>query len=401
MPGVLKVFMIKSVTTNSLEIKLWADDIEKGAYRQILNLSQHPHAKKHIAVMADCHEGFGMPIGGVLATSSVVIPNAVGVDIGCGMSAVRTNFPDIKTDDLKKIMSGIRDRIPLGFKHHNRSQGDSRLPDPLILGFDPMELPVVSGEYESALRQVGTLGGGNHFIEIQKGDDGFVWIMIHSGSRNIGKQVADFYNRKAISLNKEAGEEYGLRTELAWLNLESEEGENYLREMQYCMTFGMCNRYLMMERIVQLFEDNFGPGFECGDPINIAHNYAAIEKHFGEDLVIHRKGATRATKGLKGIIPGSQGTKSFIVEGKGNPDSFESCSHGAGRVMGRNQAIKALDLQEEIRRLDKLNIIHSIRNRSDLDEAPSAYKNIDEVIALQTDLIDVLVKLTPLAVIKG
>jgi tRNA-splicing ligase RtcB len=393
--------VIKSVTSGGLEIKLWTDDIGKGAYRQIMNLSQHPYARKHIAIMPDCHEGFGMPIGGVLATSGVVIPNAVGVDIGCGMSAVRTSLSDIKTTDLKNIMNGIRDAIPLGFKHHNRSQGDNRMPDPLLLGFDPMMLPVVSQEYESALRQVGTLGGGNHFIEIQKGDDGFIWIMIHSGSRNIGKQVADYYNRKAISLNKEAGEAYGPGTELAWLNLDSEDGENYLKEMQYCILFAMCSRYLMMERIVQLFEDHFGKGFECVDPINIAHNYAALEKHFGEDLMVHRKGATKASKGLKGIIPGSQGTKSFIVEGKGNPDSFESCSHGAGRVMGRNQAIKTLDLQEEIRRLDKLNIIHSIRNRSDLDEAPSAYKNINEVMSLQTDLVDVLVKLAPLAVIKG
>jgi tRNA-splicing ligase RtcB len=393
--------MIKSVTTVGLEIKLWTDDIEKGAYRQIINLSLHPHAKKHIAIMPDCHEGFGMPIGGVLATSGVVIPNAVGVDIGCGMSAVRTNLSGIMTNNLKDIMSGIRTVIPLGFKHHNRSQGSQRMPDPFVLGFDPMELPVVSREYESALRQVGTLGGGNHFIEIQKGDDGFIWIMIHSGSRNIGKQVADHYNRKAITLNREAGEDYGPRTELAWLSVDSETGDNYLKEMQYCIIFGMCNRYLMMERIIQLFEDHFGHDFECSDPINIAHNYAAIEKHFGEDLVVHRKGATKASKGLKGIIPGSQGTKSFIVEGKGNPDSFESCSHGAGRVMGRNQAIKTLDLQEEIRRLDKLNIIHSIRSKSDLDEAPSAYKNINEVMSLQTDLVDVLVKLTPLAVIKG
>jgi tRNA-splicing ligase RtcB len=393
--------MIKSVTTTGLEIKLWTDDIEKGAYRQILNLAQHPHAKRHVAIMPDCHEGFGMPIGGVLATKGVVIPNAVGVDIGCGMSAVRTSLSDIGTNEIKKIMSGIRDVVPLGFKHHPRSQGDSRMPDPLLLGFDPLELPVVSNEYESALRQVGTLGGGNHFIEIQKGDDGFIWIMIHSGSRNIGKQVADYYNRKAISLNKEAGEDYGPRTELAWLSLYSEAGKNYLKEMQYCLSFGMCNRYLMMERIVQLFEDHFGQGFECCDPINIAHNYAAMEKHFGEDLIIHRKGATKASKGLRGIIPGSQGTKSFIVEGKGNPDSFESCSHGSGRVMSRNQAIKTLNLKDEIQKLDKLNIIHSIRNRNDLDEAPSAYKNINEVMSLQTDLVDVMVKLSPLAVIKG
>jgi tRNA-splicing ligase RtcB len=393
--------MFKSLPTSGLEIKSWAADIEKGAYQQILNLSAHPYARKHIAIMPDCHEGFGMPIGGVLATSGVVVPNAVGVDIGCGMSAVRTNLTEVQPADLKKIMTGIRELIPLGFSHHHRSQGDDRMPDPLILEFDPMELPVVSVEYESALRQVGTLGGGNHFIEIQKGDDGFIWVMIHSGSRNIGKKVADYYNMKAVSINKEAGDDYGPRTELAWLELDSETGESYLKEMQYCILFGMCSRYLMMERILQLFENCMGPGFSCDDPVNIAHNYATIETHYGEELVIHRKGATRASEGELGIIPGSQGTRSFIVRGKGNPDSFHSCSHGAGRLMGRNQAIKSLDLQQEIRRLDELNIIHSIRTRNDLDEAPSAYKDINKVMSLQSDLVDVVVSLDPLAVIKG
>jgi tRNA-splicing ligase RtcB len=393
--------MIKTITAGGLEIKLWTDNIEQGAYRQIMNLSMHPFARKHIAIMPDCHAGFGMPIGGVLATSEVIIPNAVGVDIGCGMSAVRTTLTELKVNELKSLMGRIRDVIPLGFKHHNRSQGDERMPDPLVLGFDPFQLPVVSREYESALRQIGTLGGGNHFIEMQKGNDGFIWVMIHSGSRNIGKQVADYYNRKAISINREAKEDYGPRTELAWLRLDSEEGNDYLGEMQYCILFGMCSRYLMMERIIGIMEDLFGSNFFCNDPINIAHNYAAIETHFGQELVIHRKGATKASKGLKGIIPGSQGTKSFIVEGRGNPDSFGSCSHGAGRLMGRNQAIRSLDLKDEIRRLDKLNILHSIRNKGDLDEAPSAYKNINEVMALQTDLVDILVKLTPLAVIKG
>jgi tRNA-splicing ligase RtcB len=393
--------MIRTIIGEGLDVKLWTEELEQGALRQINNLSKHPYARKHIAIMPDVHEGFGMPIGGVVATSGVVIPNAVGVDIGCGMSAVRTNISGISQNDLKKIMSSIRENIPLGFRHHNRSQGDDRMPDPIILGFDPLDLPVVSREYDSALRQVGTLGGGNHFIEIQKGDDDVVWIMIHSGSRNIGKQVADFYNRKAVSINKEDGNDYGPRTELAWIALDTETGKNYMKEMQYCVLFGMCNRYLMMERIIEVFEGFFKTGFSCGDPINIAHNYAAVENHFGEELVIHRKGATKASKGLTGIIPGSQGTKSFIVKGKGNPESFESCSHGAGRLMGRNQAVRSLDLQEEIRRLDKLNIIHSIRRKSDLEEAPSAYKNINMVISQQSDLIDVDVTLSPLAVIKG
>ena len=387
--------------SGGLDIKSWTDKIESGAYRQIINLSNHPYARKHIAVMPDCHEGFGMPIGGVLATSNVIIPNAVGVDIGCGMSAVKTSLGGMNGNDIRKVLSGLRERIPLGFRHHNKSQGDHRMPDPALLGFDPMELPVVGREYESALRQVGTLGGGNHFIEIQTGDDGAVWVMIHSGSRNIGKQVADYYNRAAVNQNKKTGEDYGPRTELAWLFLGSESGDNYLMEMQYCIAFGMCNRYLMMERIIELFDEMYGAGFNCDVPINIAHNYASVENHFGEELVIHRKGATKASKGLKGIIPGSQGTKSFITVGKGNPESFESCSHGAGRIMGRNQAIRSLDLGEEVRRLDNMGILHSIRTRKDLDEAPSAYKNINLVMAQQTDLVDILVTLSPMAVVKG
>jgi len=393
--------MVKKVETDGLDVLLWTDDVEPGAYRQILNLARHPYARKHIAIMPDCHEGFGMPIGGVLATSGVIIPNAVGVDIGCGMSAVRTSLRGINKNDLKKIMSEIRELIPLGFKHHKKSQGHDKMPDPDKLGFDPFELPVVSREYDSALHQVGTLGGGNHIIEIKKGDDSAIWIMIHSGSRNIGKQVADYYNKKAISLNREAGEDYGPKTELAWLRLDSKTGQDYLKEMQYCIEFAMCNRYLMMDRIIGVFSNHFGSEFSHDEIINIAHNYAAIEKHFGEELVIHRKGATKATKGLKGIIPGSQGTRSYIVEGKGNPDSFESCSHGAGRVMGRNQAIRTLNLEEEIRRLDKLNILHSIRSKNDLEEAPSAYKNIDLVMAQQSDLVDIVTGLSPLAVIKG
>ena len=393
--------MIRSIETGGIEVKLWADDIETGAYRQIMNLSNHPYARKHIAIMPDCHEGFGMPIGAVLATADVIIPNAVGVDIGGGMSAVQTNLQGLSTNDTKTLISRIRENIPLGYRHHKRSQGDHRMPDPVQLGFDPMELPVISREYESALRQVGTLGSGNHFIEIQKAEDGSIWIMIHSGSRNIGKQVADYYNRKAVNSNKQAGEDYGPRTELAWLPTDSEEGSNYLKEMQYCIAFGMCNRYLMMERIIEMFEDIFGAAFSCEEPINIAHNYAAAESHFGLELIIHRKGATLASKGLKGIIPGSQGTTSYIVEGKGNADSFESCSHGAGRVMGRKQAIRTLDLEEEMRRLNKKGIIHSIRSKGDLDEAPSAYKNIHQVISLQSDLVTILETLSPLAVIKG
>jgi tRNA-splicing ligase RtcB len=268
------------------------------------------------------------------------------------------------------------------------------------LDWDNNELPIVKREYYSALKQLGTLGGGNHFIEIQKGDDGYIWIMIHSGSRNIGYKVANHYNKLAIEINKKWHTQVPEKWELAFLPLESEEGQEYLREMQYCVDFALANRELMMSRI-KLSIDEVVDGVIYEDLINIAHNYASLEHHFGENVMVHRKGATLAREGITGIIPGSQGTKSYIVAGKGNPESFMSCSHGAGRTMSRTKARNELNLEEEKRKLDEQGIIHAIRNKSDLDEASSAYKDIDVVMENQKDLVDILVELTPLAVIKG
>jgi len=382
-----------------LPIKLWLNEIEDGAMKQAINLANLPFAFNHIVIMPDCHQGYGMPIGGVLATKGVVIPNAVGVDIGCGMSAVRTSLNDINISRLRTIMYGIRDLVPLGFKHHKKSRNPERMPEGESMKID--DLPVVSREYNSALYQLGTLGGGNHFIEIQKGSDGFIWLMVHSGSRNIGKQVADHYNNLAMKLNDKWGKSEYRKWQLAYLPENSDEGIIYWNEMQFCIDFAFANRQLMIDNILSVFINEYGEKIKFAPLINIAHNYASREKHFGEQVIVHRKGATRAKKGQTGIIPGSQGTNSYIVRGKGNKDSFESCSHGAGRVMGRKQAQRSLDLSKEIKDLDKKNILHSLQSKKDLDEAPSAYKDIKEVMKNQSDLVEILVELTPMAVIKG
>lgn len=396
--------MKKVITTEQKPIKLWLNDIEEGALQQAKNLANLPFVFKHVAIMPDSHQGYGMPIGGVLATKDVVIPNAVGVDIGCGVCAVKTSLERIGRADLKKILGGnkkgdkgIRAQIPLGFSHNPQNQPDRYMPD--VRRF-VVDLPIISREYEAARKQVGTLGGGNHFIEIQQGDDGFIWLMIHSGSRNLGYKVANHYNAIAVCERKKQKHPVPKSWQLAYFPLKSTHGQNYLHEMQYCVDFALANRDLMMQKVQQCVVDIIGD-VNFAEPINIAHNYAALEAHFDEEVVVHRKGATRAYENQLGIIPGSQGAKSFIVKGKGEPESFMSCSHGAGRKMGRKQAQRQLDLKSEMKKLDKLGVLHSVRGKRDLDEAPGSYKDISVVMSNQEDLVTIEVGLTPLAVIKG
>jgi tRNA-splicing ligase RtcB len=389
--------MKQVIATEKTPIKLWLDDIESGAFEQAKNLANLPFVFKHVAVMPDAHVGYGMPIGGVMASEEMVIPNAVGVDIGCGMCAVRTSLTTLPIEKLKFALGEIRRTIPLGFKHHTKPQDPRFMPKAEI----PLTgLPVVASQYQNALTQLGTLGGGNHFIEIQKGNDGHIWLMVHSGSRNLGFKVANYYNRLAVALNKQWGSKIPANWQLAFLPVNSVAGQAYLREMHYCVDFAYANRKMMMERIKEAILSVAHPvSFE--PMINIAHNYAALEEHYGERVIVHRKGATRAQVGEIGIIPGSQGSPSYIVRGKGNRESFESCSHGAGRKMGRKQAQRQLNLEQEKKRLDDQGIIQAVRSVSDLEEATGAYKDIDEVMDNQLDLVEVLVELRPLAVIKG
>lgn len=384
---------------NDRPVKIWTDDVEESAMQQIENLCALPFLFHHLAIMPDVHAGMGMPIGGVLACVDAVIPNAVGVDIGCGMCAVKTNWrvEDISADVLRKqIMRGIRERIPLGMDHHKERQDESYLPQ----GHDIDKLTVVKAQYISAQRQVGTLGGGNHFIELQRDKQGMLWIMIHSGSRNLGKQVGDHYNKLAVMLNERWHSVVKPELRLAFLPLRTQEFNDYWAEMQYCVEFALCNRRLMMERIQEVIADAL-PGIEFEPMINIAHNYAAWEHHYGKNVIVHRKGATLAREGIIGIIPGSQGTASYIVEGLGNPDSFNSCSHGAGRLMSRTAAVKTLSLEDEVKKLDDQGIVHAIRSQRDLEEAAGAYKDIEQVINNELDLVKILTRLLPIAVIKG
>lgn len=384
---------------NDTPVKIWARTVDPSAYKQIMNLSTLPFVFHHLAFMPDVHAGVGMTIGGVLATKGAVIPNAVGVDIGCGMCAVKTNIrvESLTSDLLRKgFMRGIRKQIPVGMDHQKTAQDEALMPQ----GFDIDSMTVVSRQYLSARKQLGTLGGGNHFIELQKDDEGWMWIMIHSGSRNLGLQVGAYYNEKAKNLDRIWFSKVNPDIDLSFLPLKTPEFKQYWTEMEYCVQFALANRKLMMDRICEVIKDCV-PEAEFEPMINIAHNYAAWEHHFDEDVIVHRKGATRAREGEIGIIPGSQGTKSYITEGLGNPDSFMSCSHGAGRVMSRTEAVKTLSLEAEQAKLDAKGIIHAIRYQKDLEEASSAYKNIDEVMANQADLARIVTPLEPIAVIKG
>ena len=386
--------MKQVIRTEQKPIKLWLDDIEETALKQAKNLANLPFAFRHIPLMPDSHPGYGMPIGSILATQGVVVPNAVGVDIGCGMCALRTELTEVGKDELKKTLGVARALIPLGFNWHDEAQDERWMPE------RTEAMTIVDRGYVKARKQVGSLGGGNHFIEIQKGSDGYVWIMIHSGSRNLGYSVAEWYNNAAKRLNERYFSSVTKAQDLAFLPIETPEAKDYLTEMNYCIEFALANRQLMMHRTVEALQEVVGE-FDHDEIINKAHNFAAWENHFGQNVLVHRKGATRAREGELGMIPGSQGTSSYIVRGLGNPESFASCSHGAGRRMGRKQAQRELNLQHEIDLLNKKGVIHAIRHHKDLDEATSAYKDINVVMENQQDLAEIVVELTPLAVLKG
>lgn len=390
--------MARTITTEKQPIQLWLNEIDNDTLQQAKNLANHPFVRHHIALMPDAHIGYGMPIGGIAATSDAVIPNGVGVDIGCGVQAVQTDLSSLDRPVLKKLLQAIRTTVPLGFKHHPKPQPLAFMPDSGTLC--EKEYPVITREFDSARQQVGTLGGGNHFIEIQQGDDGFIWLMIHSGSRNLGYRVAHHYNGLATEFSRKKNTGIGEKWQLDVLLLQSRSGQAYLREMNYCVAFAAANRQAMMRSVQQLLGD-LEPSVTYAPAIDIAHNYAAQERHFGQELIIHRKGATRAGKDELGIIPGSQGSCSYIVRGCGNPQSFSSSSHGAGRRLGRKQAQRQLDFHKEVKKLETLGILHSIRHKKDLDEAAGAYKDIDTVMNNQQDLVRPITRLTPLAVVKG
>ena len=370
---------------------------------QAFNLSNLPFAFHHIALMPDAHLGYGMPIGGVMATHDVIVPHAVGSDLGCGVLAARLPIEEITTNQLKNIRELIKQKIPMGVGISHRTPRE--MPDSLISDIEEDPYSVIYEEYEKAEQQVGTLGAGNHFIEFQKGSDGFIWIMIHSGSRGLGYKVADYYNKMAIELNKKWFSNVNPKWELAFLPIKTEIGKKYFAEMVYCVEYAKSNRRAMYHAILDscalIIPEWYGEDIFPDRLYDVAHNYAALEHHFGKDVWVHRKGATRARQGEIGLIPGSPGTKSYVVRGRGNLDSFMSCSHGAGRKMSRTKAIKELNLELEMGTLDSQGVLHEMRSKKVLDEAPGAYKDIQVVMDNQSDLVNIEIELTPIMVIKG
>lgn len=383
-------------TDNKIPIKSWCENLEDSALEQAANLANHPVVVKHVALMPDAHLGYGMCIGGVIGCRRAVIPNCVGSDIGCGMIAVQTDYDvkNITVDQIKEMMGNARKAIPTGFKHHKEQQDWSGWADA------PKD-HVIDRELDSAAHQLGTLGGGNHFIEIQAGDDDNIWLMIHSGSRNFGKKIADYYNSTAVRFCKKWHSNIP-NYDLAFLPQDDELFAEYMSAMNFALRFAAESRNRMMGKMKGIAGDTLKCHF--GEEINIHHNYAAMEHHFGQNLVVHRKGATSARKGEKGIIPGSMGTPSYIVEGLGNDMSFQSCSHGAGRAMGRKDASRRFTVEECDKAMEGVVFGRWGKDRKgkiDLGETPQAYKDIDMVIEAQRDLIKPLVKLRPLGVVKG
>jgi len=363
---------------------------------QINNVCRLPFLHKHAAFMADTHAGYGMPIGGVVAALNYVIPNGVGKDIGCGMISYKTGLKASELIDMnvrKSFANRIRELIPVGMKWHN-----SGLVSDLPFLNETYTIP--RQQYENAALQLGTLGSGNHFIEFQHDDDSNLYFMIHSGSRNVGSKTADYHDGIARKINKKYFSTIDLKWELAFLPVDSQEGQNYIQDMLWCLDFAKANRKRMMLKVCEAFNDVVG-GLEF-NPLNfldVHHNYASLEHHFNKNVWVHRKGATRAYEGELGIIPGSQGTNSYIVEGLGNKESFKSCSHGAGRKMGRKDAIRKLDYKQELDKLD--GIMHTIRSKKHLDEAVGSYKNINQVMENQKDLVKIKTKLYPFGCIKS
>jgi tRNA-splicing ligase RtcB len=377
-------------------IKTWLPtaELEAGALAQLKNAANHPDVGPHVAVMPDCHIGIGVTIGCVFPTVAAIIPTAVGVDIGCGMCAVPTgrtyNPKRMDARYWQKWADEVRATIPTSFAVHRQRQDW----DGLAVQLKATELQPLMRE--KAAVQLGTLGGGNHFLEAQVDETGQIWLMVHSGSRHTGLRIADHYTAWAKAIQKKRS--IDAPPELAALPLDDEIAHDYLHDMDWATDFALESRYRMLEAMLAAL--GMDPEEVGGRDafINIHHNFARIEEHFGQQMVVHRKGATSAQAGEIGIIPGSMGAPSYIVRGRGNEESFASCSHGAGRRMGRNQARKSLT---ETDLKSALAGTFTRPSRGFLDEAPQAYKDVTKVLAQQDDLVAIVHTLHPIVTVKG
>ncbi|MBS3956025.1 MAG: RtcB family protein [Clostridiales bacterium] len=383
------------IPTSGVPVKVWGADLDDPTLAQARNLAQLPFAHRHVALMPDAHVGYGMPIGGVLAALGQVIPHAVGLDIGCGVRAWSTGIAHREFASARDgILNDIQRSVPTGFEWHRSPQTDRTSLFDDVPGIAPLR-----AEVDKAVRQVGTLGGGNHFIELQVDPDDTVWAMVHSGSRNLGKQMAEHYDAVAKAENRASGSPVPPEWGLAHLAADSEAGREYLEVMGFCLRFARENRRLMAGAVRRAIERKF-PGLEATGEVDVHHNYAAAEEHFGESVIVHRKGAVHAVGTV--LVPGSMGTASYVCRGLANPESFESCSHGAGRAMGRKAAKRAFPREKVLADLRERNIrLFKAKKHDVAEEAPAAYKDIEDVMRHQRDLVEPLVRLRPIGVVKG
>lgn len=404
-------YEVLSVEDSKVPVKAWVKGVlfEAEAQKQLLNLSKMPFIFKHVSAMPDCHMGIGATVGSVIATKNAIIPAAVGVDIGCGMNAVKTTLRADQIGDLATLRHKIESAVP----HGRTAQGGENdrgswhdIPTEVEVAWMGMEgsyraildkHPKVS--HKRPINQLGSMGTGNHFLEVCLDQDNAVWLMLHSGSRGVGNNIGQYFIEKA----REDMRRYFINLpdqDLAYLPEGTEHFNDYMKAVSWAQNYARVNRELMMENAIKaLKRSGEVPSFDLTETvISCHHNYVARENHFGENVYITRKGAVRAREGDMGIIPGSMGTKSYIVRGKGNPDSFMSCSHGAGRKMSRTKARATFTLKDHRAATEG---VECRKDNDVLDETPGAYKDIDEVMKAQSDLVEVAYTLKQVLCIKG
>ena len=392
---------IEMVLKGRVPVKVWTDRIEPEAIEQLKNIASLRVVFPHVAAMPDVHLGKGATVGAVVPTRQAVCPAAVGVDIGCGMSARKTSISAeaLGPEDRKRLRHSIEREIPVG-REQKRQPFDAAVDWMDAHGAPPA---VSKAVVERALHQLGTLGGGNHFIEVcVDRDDGMLWTLLHSGSRNVGKTVAEIHIGNAKRAMGSALDELP-DSDLAWFSRGTLDFERYHADLLWCQEYARENRAIMMSRLLRQLA--FALGFRDDVSrlgINLAvdchHNYLAEELHFGHRLLVTRKGAIRAGKGELGIIPGSMGTGSYIVRGLGNPESFESAPHGAGRKMSRSEARRRFTAEDLVCQTEGVECRKDARV---VDEIPAAYKPIEEVIAKSSDLVEVVAGLRQVICVKG
>ncbi len=388
----------------NVPVKIWTNDVEERSKEQLKNIASLPFIHHHIAAMPDVHVGLGATIGSVIATNNAIIPAAVGVDLGCGMVAARLSLTTNELDEnnLKKVFNQINRDVPVGRSQHSDERILINAVQPFVSGLQTITdkhpaLLKIFKKFNTWMNQMGTLGGGNHFIEVCFDETQNIWIMLHSGSRGIGNGLADYF----IQLARKDMERWMIQLpdrDLAYLTEGSEYFDDYVAAVHWAQEYAMQNRQSMMDLVLGALARHLQSFTVTTEVVNCHHNYIAKEHHFGADVWVTRKGAIRARKGDLGIIPGSMGAKSYIVRGLGNEESFHSSAHGAGRKMSRSAAEKQFSQTDLIEQTEG---VMCRKDKGVIDEIPGAYKNIDQVMANQSDLTEILHSLKQIICIKG